>query len=50
MSGVNLVSREDQDAVALNSWYSGPTLVELLGPLPLKHHYRRLWKSNFGVL
>ena len=35
MSGVNLVSCEGQDAVALNSWYSGPTLVELLGPLYL---------------
>jgi elongation factor 1 alpha-like protein len=32
MSGVNLVNREGQDAVALNAWYSGPTLVELLGP------------------
>ena len=33
MSGVNLVSREGQDAVALNAWYSGPTLIELLGLL-----------------
>ena len=33
MSGVNLSGREGQDAVALNTWYSGPTLVELLGPL-----------------
>ena len=33
MSGVNLVNREGQDAVALNNWYSGPTLVELLGLL-----------------
>ena len=32
MSGVNLVNREGQDAAALNVWYSGPTLVELLGP------------------
>ncbi len=32
MSGVNLIGREGQDAVALNTWYSGPTLVELLGP------------------
>jgi hypothetical protein len=33
MSGVNLIGREGQDAVALNTWYSGPTLVELLGLL-----------------
>jgi elongation factor 1 alpha-like protein len=32
MSGVNLVSRKGQDAVVLDSWYSGPTLAELLGP------------------
>ena len=31
MSGVNLIGCEGQDAVALNTWYSGPTLVELLG-------------------
>jgi elongation factor 1 alpha-like protein len=35
MSGVNLVNRKGQDAVALNSWYSGPTLAELLGSLLL---------------
>ena len=35
MSGVNLVSRNGQDAVALNSWYSGPTLAQSLGPLLL---------------
>lgn len=40
MAGVNLVNREGQDAVALNNWYSGPTLVELLGLLPPKHYYR----------
>ncbi|KAI9512735.1 EF Tu GTP binding domain-containing protein [Russula earlei] len=28
MSGVNLVNREGQDAIPLNTWYSGPTLVE----------------------
>ncbi|KAH9963259.1 EF Tu GTP binding domain-containing protein [Russula dissimulans] len=28
MSGVNLVNREGQDAAVLNTWYSGPTLVE----------------------
>jgi elongation factor 1 alpha-like protein len=33
MSGVNLVNREGQDAAALNNWYSGPNLVEVLGPL-----------------
>ncbi|KAI0301877.1 hypothetical protein B0F90DRAFT_1667716 [Multifurca ochricompacta] len=33
MLGVNLVSHKGQDIVALNSWYSGPTLVELLGLL-----------------
>jgi elongation factor 1 alpha-like protein len=40
MSGVNLVHRESQDAVALNSWYSGPTLVELLSLLPPKRYCR----------
>jgi elongation factor 1 alpha-like protein len=33
MSGVNLSGREGQDAVALNSWYNGVTLVELLDRL-----------------
>ncbi|KAH9999507.1 P-loop containing nucleoside triphosphate hydrolase protein [Russula vinacea] len=33
MSGVNLVNREGQDAIALNNWYSGPTLVEVLDRL-----------------
>ncbi|KAH9978126.1 EF Tu GTP binding domain-containing protein, partial [Lactifluus volemus] len=33
MSGVNLVSRKGQDAVVLDSWYSGPTLAELLDRL-----------------
>ncbi|KAI0254205.1 P-loop containing nucleoside triphosphate hydrolase protein [Lactifluus subvellereus] len=33
MPGVNLVSRNGQDAVALNSWYSGPTLAQLLDRL-----------------
>jgi translation elongation factor EF-1alpha len=37
MSGVNLVSREGQDAITLSNWYSGPTLVELLGLLLPKH-------------
>ena len=50
MSGVNLVSCEGQDAVALSSWYSGPTLVELLGPLPLIHHCFRLRNSNLEKL
>jgi elongation factor 1 alpha-like protein len=49
MSGVNLVSREGQDAVALNSWYSGPTLVELLGLL-LPKHYRRPRESNLRTM
>ncbi|KAH9050142.1 EF Tu GTP binding domain-containing protein [Lactarius hengduanensis] len=35
MTGVNLIGREGQDAVALNTWYSGPTLVELLDRLQL---------------
>ena len=50
MSGVNLVNREGQDAVALNKWYSGPTLVELLGPLSPKHRYNRLLKANLWIL
>ncbi|KAH9180050.1 EF Tu GTP binding domain-containing protein [Lactarius sanguifluus] len=33
MTGMNLIGREDQDAVALNTWYSGPTLVESLDRL-----------------
>jgi elongation factor 1 alpha-like protein len=42
MSGVNLVGREGQDAVALNAWYSGPTLVDLLGPsFPPRTYYDR---------
>ena len=31
MAGVNLVKREGSDAAALNKWYKGPTLVDLLG-------------------
>ena len=31
MSGVNLVNRESTDAEALNGWYTGPTLIDLLG-------------------
>jgi elongation factor 1 alpha-like protein len=50
MSGVNLVNREGQDAAALNRWYSGPTLVELLGPSSPKHCYNRLQKSNLRLL
>jgi len=33
MSGVNLVKREGQDAAVLNTWYSGPTLIEVLDRL-----------------
>ncbi|KAG6903305.1 hypothetical protein C0995_013058 [Termitomyces sp. Mi166 len=31
MEGVNLVTRDVGAAAALNTWYSGPTLVDLLG-------------------
>lgn len=31
MAGVNLLKREGNDAATLNKWYSGPTLVDLLG-------------------
>ncbi|KAI0269328.1 EF Tu GTP binding domain-containing protein [Gloeopeniophorella convolvens] len=33
MTGVNLMKRQGQDAAALKTWYSGPTLVELLDRL-----------------
>ena len=32
MAGINLVKREGPEAAALNAWYSGPTLVDYLGP------------------
>ena len=48
MSGVNLANREGQDAVALNNWYSGPTLVELLGPLPHKNYRRPRENLTWG--
>ncbi len=50
ISGVNLVNREAQDAVALNNWYSGPTLVELLGLLPPKHYCKEQRQSDFTIL
>ena len=31
MAGINLVHRKDSEAVALNTWYDGPTLVDYLG-------------------
>lgn len=31
MAGVNLVARDGDEAQALNAWYSGPTLCDLLG-------------------
>ena len=58
MSGVNLVNREGQDAVALNAWYSGPTLVELLGPFALPENiidgretpdFSRILQTGFGL-
>lgn len=33
MAGINLVNRDSPDAAALNAWYNGPTLVDLLGKL-----------------
>ncbi|KAH8118532.1 EF Tu GTP binding domain-containing protein [Phellopilus nigrolimitatus] len=33
LSGVNLVTREGQESEALNTWYKGPTLVDLLDNL-----------------
>ena len=33
LSGVNLGSREGEEAKGLNTWYSGPTLADLLGIL-----------------
>ena len=31
MQGINLLHRDDPNAKDLNSWYKGPTLVDLLG-------------------
>ena len=31
LSGVNLAHRDNDEAKALNAWYKGPTLVDLLG-------------------
>lgn len=31
MAGVNLLKRDGPDAAALNKWYNGLTLVEMLG-------------------
>lgn len=31
LTGVNLASRDSADAKALNAWYTGPTLADLLG-------------------
>lgn len=31
LSGVNLLARTDSGLTALNEWYGGPTLVDLLG-------------------
>lgn len=31
LSGVNLATRDNEEGAALNTWYSGPTLVDLLG-------------------
>ncbi|KAI5124791.1 hypothetical protein M0805_005425 [Coniferiporia weirii] len=33
LSGINLVVREGQESEALNAWYNGPTLVDLLDKL-----------------
>lgn len=38
LSGVNLASRDSEESKALNSWYSGPTLVDLLGNYSLLVH------------
>ena len=31
LSGINLAVREGKESKALNAWYKGPTLVDLLG-------------------
>ena len=38
LSGVNLVRREGEESKALNSWYNGPTLVDLIGEIPEDLH------------
>jgi translation elongation factor EF-1alpha len=64
MSGVNLVNREDEGANALRKWYSGPSLVDLLGKCPANklakepssltgYEYRQAAAANtryFGVV
>ena len=37
MQGVNLTSLDEQAGASLREWYSGPTLVDLLGRLHLYH-------------
>lgn len=37
MQGVNLTNHSDQAGASLREWYSGPTLVDLLGLLHLYH-------------